>query len=162
MKYPFEKISWRKRSKKIASNIPKGSAVIDLGGGDEHLFHFLKEPIAYYPIDSFKRTERTIVADFNAGEYPEIFTHHFGSGVYIVAAGIIEYISDAPIFLNRIKQYGDKLVISYLQRVGNAGMERKQTMSLDSFSELLGSTGWKISKEMRLSDHHKIFYCETI
>lgn len=160
--YPFEKISWEARSKKIAAMIPPSSVVVDVGGGDEHLLKYLKTPVSYFPIDKFRRTDRTIVADFNEGEYPQTPWIERWDPVcrFVVCAGILEYIHKPEEFLHAMHKYGDRMILSYRFLVGSPGMERAKLIREEDMADLLGLTFWDIVEVESLSNNHKIFLCK--
>lgn len=63
------------RVKKIADWIPTDvESVADYGAGKLSLKKFLKPAVLYYPIDYIKRSEETIVCDFDKDNFPDIKT----------------------------------------------------------------------------------------
>ena len=155
MIYPFEKIKWSTRTKKIAKHIPDDSIVIDLGAGKENLLNFIK-PSNYYPVDKYRCTENTMVANFDLGQYPAIFVRGF-----VVVQGLIEYLENYKVFLHTIHQYGDDLIISYRTEVGQPGDQRHNSFSFAEFGTILGECGWKIVDVEKFSDKQFIFICKS-
>jgi hypothetical protein len=105
---------WEKRMDQISKIIPEGTMVLDLGGGFCHLQERLKN-CYYLSIDIKPWTDLTVVADLNEDEYPELEVSKFN---YLVAQGIIEYIKDPADFLEKIKKYGDILLLTYRKTEG--------------------------------------------
>lgn len=146
--YPWGREPWLRRTKIIGKMIPEGASVLDLGGGLGHLFAELKEPRHYRSMDIEKWNDLTIVADFNEGEYPETGR----TFQYIVAQGILEYISKPADFLKNIKKYGDILILTYRRYVpGEWRVERKEYTYAD-VNEALARTGWERIMETSLGD----------
>lgn len=161
-KYPFEGISWPARSKMMASWIPASSTVIDLGGGDEELLSFLKVPVRYFPVDKFKRTERTILADLDK-DLPQIpDLDRFAWPKYIVAAGLFEYITDPGDLMKKIRIYGDRLITSYKYLVGKPKMARPTHLSAIEFEEKLEAAGWAIEEKIDYSEFQRLYLCRKI
>jgi hypothetical protein len=100
---------WQRRNEIIAELIPPNSSVLDLGAGAQTLREFLAPGCFYQPCDLVKRTEDTILCDFNSGLYPNIQ----GSFNYVICSGVLEYIRDPEEFLNRASSYGSNLLVSY-------------------------------------------------
>lgn len=104
---------WDRRNETIASMIPAGSSVLDLGCGAQTLKTHLPEGCFYQPCDLVQSTPEVIVCDFNQGQYPHVsraFTH-------VVCSGVLEYIRDHRRFLQEVSQLGDTLILSYNLRL---------------------------------------------
>lgn len=100
---------WDSRNSKIATLIPDGSTIIDLGCGAQTLRDHLLPKCEYQPCDLVKSSADVIVCDFNAGLYPQtdrIFTH-------VVCSGVLEYVRDHQRFLTECSSLGDVLILSY-------------------------------------------------
>jgi hypothetical protein len=104
---------WDQRNERIASLIPPGSSVIDLGCGAQTLRTYLSEGCFYQPCDLVQSSPDVIVCDFNQGQYPKStrrFTH-------VVCSGVLEYIRDHRRFLEEASRLGDTLILSYNLRL---------------------------------------------
>jgi hypothetical protein len=157
MIYPFDNVLWDSRTKKIAKIIPENSSVIDLGAGKQNLKKFLITPSRYVPIDKFELSPDTIVADFNLDQYPDVEPADF-----MVAQGIIEYLDEPEKFLQRIRKYGDRLVITYREQFGSPGMERKNSFTFTELIDMLEGAGWKVARSIEFTSRHAIFECTKI
>ena len=146
--YLWGEAEWKKRTEFIAKLIPKGSSVIDLGGGLGHLFKYLDD-CHYVSLDVDTFTDATIKADFNKGEYPDIKPKY----QYVVAQGIIEYMNKPKEFLRQIQKYGDILILTFRRYApGKWRAPRKDFTFIDIF-EWLKVTGWeKLCEKNLLSD----------
>ena len=141
--YPWQK-RWDKRTELIAKIIPEGISVLDLGGGFGNLYQYLIDCPRYISLDIKEWTDATIKADFNKGEFPDMYPEF----QIIVCQGIIEYIERPAEFLESIKKYGSKLLITRDNKVGMA-----------EFKELLQNTGWEVIFSRSIIGSQKLFYC---
>jgi hypothetical protein len=104
---------WDSRNEKIASFIPAGSSVIDLGCGAQTLKRHLSSECEYQPCDLVKSSADVILCDFNAGLYPKVgkrFTH-------VVCSGVLEYVRNHRRFLKERSSLGENLIVSYNLRL---------------------------------------------
>ena len=148
--FPWGKTVWASRSSIIAAAIQPGAAVIDLGGGLCHLAGMLKKPKRYVSIDKKEWTDRTVVADFNAGEFPDIGTFDVA-----VAQGIIEYVDDPLAFLNAIRKYAPILILTH--REGAPDVHTRLEVI-----DALTKARWGVVFRRALSERQEIFYCRKI
>jgi len=100
--------SYDERIKIMAEIIQPNSTVLDIGCGKEALRKYIPNTVKYYGCDLVKRSDDTIVCDFNRGIYPPIKRYD-----YVFCSGVLEYINDLEHFLNTIKNYGECLIVSY-------------------------------------------------
>lgn len=154
-KYPWKQKEWKKRNSLIAGSIPEGSRVIDLGAGFGFLESRLRPGCSYVPIDKFKMNDKTIVADFNSGELPDV-----DRGDIVVVQGLIEYIEKPFDFLRSIKKYAPQLLISYLETdASSPEQERKNYFDMVFFCGMLEETGWNISAATNVGPGQALFKC---
>lgn len=103
------------RSNVAASYIPKGcESLLDLGAGSEVMKLAISPFTDYVPVDYLKRTESTVVCDFNKHEFP--------LGVYdtIMAIGILQYVSDCEWFLKSCTEAcKNRIILSYVSLEAN-------------------------------------------
>ncbi|MDD5068068.1 MAG: methyltransferase domain-containing protein [Candidatus Pacebacteria bacterium] len=152
--YYWNEKEWKERTRAIARLIPACATVIDLGGGQGNLCKYLKNPIQYILIDQLELTDRTIMADFNNGEFPNA-----GQFQFIVCQGIVEYIIEPARFLKRIRKYGKIMIMTYREE------KRDQPFRINHFSipeiKSIIQNDWEIvfSKNVAGSHKEKLFYC---
>lgn len=147
-KYLWGPAEWAKRTQFIAKLIPRGSSVIDLGGGLGHLYKYLKD-CHYVSLDVDTFTDMTIKADFNAGNYPDIKPQY----QYVVGQGIIEYMKKPKDFLRQIQKYGDILILTYRRWTPDKWRMERKEFTFDDINTYLKDTGWeKLVEKNLLSD----------
>jgi hypothetical protein len=100
---------WDQRNKILASFVPPGSSVVDLGCGAKTLQTHLPPSCSYQPCDLVQSSREVIVCDFNAGKYPRLPRRYS----HVVCSGVFEYIREPKDFLKRVATYGDNLLLSY-------------------------------------------------
>ena len=146
-----------RRTEIIASAIPEKCSVLDLGGGLGNLCNCLEGKCCHYiSIDKECWTDRTIKADFNKGEFPDLS----GQRV-IVCQGVLEYLNDPEGFLDKIKKYGGIMLLTYWLGESNDGM-KVNSMGMQELKEMLSRTGWKVVFSRTISSNQKLFYCSKI
>lgn len=91
-----------------AAYVQPGARVLDLGCGAMTLERYLPPACTYQPCDLIARDDRTLVCDFNAGEFPD------GAECDIVfALGLLEHLADLPAFLSKLRTLGKPVIFSY-------------------------------------------------
>lgn len=103
------KISWGEhtgRKKMISEWIPDDAqSVADYGEGKLNLKNFINPDIKYYPVDYIKRSNETILCDFNNNEYPKVQTY-----VSVCTATLV-FITKADSLLNYICKNTSRIII---------------------------------------------------
>lgn len=109
--YQIGNVFWERRAHIIASMIPSGATVLDLGCGPNMNLHKAKHPNHqwhYIPADVKQWTPQTIKCDLAADVWP------VQSGVTVVAClGVMEYVPDYQLFFHRIRHYNATVFMSY-------------------------------------------------
>jgi hypothetical protein len=98
--------SWKKRIKVMASFIAPGESVIDLGCGKMWLKPLLKNN-TYWPVDYRRRDEKTVLANFNRHQYPDIRAD------VAFLSGTLEYIEDYEWFVRQVSSRSSRCIVSY-------------------------------------------------
>lgn len=98
--------AWRARISEIATLIPPGASVLDLGCGKMWLKDYFSGE-QYYPVDYTQRSTDTIVCDFNKREFPSIRAD------VAVVSGCLEYLKEYEWFISEIATHVERCVISY-------------------------------------------------
>jgi len=151
--YPWGDAEWKKRTEILANIIPAGVSVLDIGGGLCNLNKYLSD-CKYISLDLKCWTNLTFEADFNKGQYPDV-----GKYQYLVCQGILEYMENPEDFLNRIKKYGNRLILTYLYRPkGQMEMHRNNNMDFDELAKLFEKAGWTKQMQRLMTTNHRIFY----
>lgn len=119
-----ERVTWRElehstewgthmdRVKLIADWIPKkASSVADYGAGKLSLREFLEPTVLYCPIDYVKRSEDTVVCDFDRDSFPEIRTD------IAVCTATLVFLERAEKLLEHICAHtAQSIILSYVTR----------------------------------------------
>jgi len=103
----METYKWDERNRIIASHIPKGTSVLDVGAGAQTLRKYLHEN-HYVPCDVIPRPE-TVYCDLNKGIYPSI-EEKFD---YVVCSGVIEYLLKPEEVISNLSEFGKNVILSY-------------------------------------------------
>lgn len=134
--------AWDQRAARAAAFIPRGAAVLDLGCGAMALERFLPMGCRYQPCDLTARDARTLVCDFNAGEFPA------GQACDVATVlGVLEYIYDAPAFLKRLRALNCPVVMSYCLAGDRGPADRRalgwvNDFTRDQLSGLIAAAGF--------------------
>jgi hypothetical protein len=118
-----ESEGWLSRSEIIALSIPSNSSVLDLGAGSQSLKRYLQGCI-YQPCDLFQTTPDTLICDFNKNIYPHIDNEYD----FVVCNGLLEYIREPKVFLNKIIPMGRKYIISYAIKLPTSSQKWRLSM----------------------------------
>jgi hypothetical protein len=111
---------WEERAKVVAMLISKDASVLDLGAGTQILRRYVGPD--YRPCDALKTSEDTLVCDFNLDQYPDTDRKYD----YVVVNGVIEYIAAPFLFLSKAMTYGEKLVLTYAQKLPNQSVQSRR------------------------------------
>lgn len=98
---------WDRRNKIIASFIPEGSSVLDVGAGAQTLRDHLSNH-RYVPCDVVRNPE-TLYCDLNRKIYPPV-TEKFD---YVICSGVVEYLKKPAEEIFELSGFGKYLIISY-------------------------------------------------
>lgn len=141
--------SWSGRAKLAAAYIPSGSRVLDLGAGNMELGNFLPPGCTYIPADIVSRCEGCLVADLNAGVFPEI------EADCTTILGVLEYLHRPEQTLREAAEHAKRLIFSYVTfwhgsteyRRGMGWVNDFRRADLDA---MLTVSGWKIEAAQTL------------
>ena len=150
--------AWTNRIKEMASYIPKGASVLDLGCGQMWTKQYLHQDSAYFPVDYTDRGGNTIVCDFNKKEFP---VQHADMAF---VSGTLEYIKDARWFVDQIAAHCDQCAISYcLKEYHSGAFFRRAQAWVNNFShkqiiKLFTDAGFQLETENSSIANNRIFY----
>lgn len=130
--------AWDPRAALAARHIPRGAAVLDLGCGAMALERALPDGCRYIPCDLVARDARTIVCDFNAGQFPVAQRPDV-----VTVLGVLEYMHDATAFLAALHAFGRPVVLSYCVAGGDGPADRRALGWVNDFTtdELVARLG---------------------
>lgn len=153
----FNSVSWEKRYELVAKLIPAKAKILDLGGGDGKLQKHLPSTVIYKCVDISKSHESTVVADFNKNEYPFFREVPF---TFVTCLGILEYLDNISTFLDHIRRYSSKVIITYNSLI-RPPQVFKNWLSHIEVQRLLNNSGWEI-EEIVTNGPEKIYVCKNI
>jgi methyltransferase family protein len=135
--------SWDERSRLMARSIPAARRVVDVGAGAQALRSALPPDCIYVPIDVVSRTPDTIVCDLNHDQPPAL------SADYLVASGLLEYITDVPRLVSWMASVAPQIVLSYEGADGQSRYYRRRSGWVNDYTdsevrELLGRHGLSV------------------
>jgi hypothetical protein len=141
--------AWERRAQIVGGFVPAGSHVLDLGAGLEALARHIPESCRYTPADVVRRSERTVVADVNRGEFPE------GTFDVVAALGLFEYVHHVKRLLATIRERAPMLITSYCTSTTSDPDTRLERgfvndYSLNEFVEICQSAGWVVRAADRI------------
>jgi hypothetical protein len=140
--------SGNRRAQLAADLIPAGAVVLDLGCGCMALERLLPPACTYLPCDVVRRDDRTIVCDFNAGEFPEL-----GPATHIAILGVVEYLHDVPSFLRTLRACDRPIILSYSPtefEVDRSFSDRVNHLRLYELEHALSDAGLAITTRLRV------------
>ncbi len=149
-KYPWEK-KWTARTKEVAKFIPIYATVLDIGGGLCELYDHLECPLIYNSLDIEEWTNHTIKADLNK-EFPKVGTYQ-----YCVVAGVLEYIDNPPIFLQKVSEHSNIMILTYRNNT-KGGMPRKNNLMPEHLESII-SVYWEILVRKDLPTTDTLYFC---
>ena len=121
--------SWDMRAALAARFLPAGAHVIDIGCGTMALERELQPGSRYTPADLYKRDDRTLVCDLNAGEFPDV-----GLATHIAMLGVLEYLTNLPATLAWARAKNRPVVLSYCPVDRTDGFDRPAHGWMNAYS----------------------------
>lgn len=84
------------------------NSIMDLGSGPEFLREYIPASVDYYPVDYLKKTNNTIIKDFNRGEFLNKKVD------VMIMAGLLGYIYNLNQFIKDSARNTDCIIASYM------------------------------------------------
>ncbi len=141
----------------MATYIDPKTRVLDLGCGKMWLSEVLPKDCIYVPVDYVKRSDKTLVFDFNKYEFPGIPVD------VAFVSGCLEYVEDFGWFIGEISKYSQTCIVSYclLEQFPDIRVRRELAWvnNLDKLQliNLFVESGFKIIKEDITQTNNSIF-----
>lgn len=141
--------AWERRLVAAADLIPPGARVLDLGAGRQTLARHLPPGTSYTPADVVRRTSATVVADVNAGEFPD------GTYDVVVMLGLLEHVHNVRRLLETAARHTSTIVVSYCAMTAWSREFRLEKgwlndLRLGDLIDVFTDTGWTIAWAGRL------------
>jgi hypothetical protein len=121
--------TWDERSRLMARSIAAASRVVDVGAGAQALRSALPPDCIYVPIDLVPRTPDTIVCDLNHEQPPAL------SADYLVASGLVEYITDVPRLVSWMAGVAAHVILSYEGADGQSRSHRRRVGWVNDYTD---------------------------
>lgn len=113
---------WTERNKHIASLVPPGASVVDVGAGNMTIRSLIPESCHYQPVDCVQGSQETIIADFNKHIIPA-FEDRFDVAV---CSGVMEYMHDPEEFLRIVTGWAELVILSYAVTDANPDIQNRR------------------------------------
>lgn len=143
--------SWDSRNKVIATLVPTGVSVLDIGAGAQTLRTHLKGLSLYTPCDLFPTTPDTLICDFNRGILPQVTRRHD----FAICSGVLEYVRQPMPFLEFVRENSKAVILTYNVRLPGASITDRLAndwinhFTPEELTALLRENGFDIEKEVR-------------
>jgi len=153
-------VAWDARARFAAEFISEGTRVLDLGCGRMSLEGFLPWGCSYQPCDLVARDIRTILCDFNHGNYPDEAAH---KADLVSMLGVLEYIFEPSSFFAHLHRWQRPLLLSYCATEGISATEKRRSLgwvndlSLEQLLNLFNDSGFAIERAERIDNLQWIF-----
>lgn len=144
---------WDDRNAYIASLVPDGAAVLDVGAGAQTLRAHLSPSCRYQACDVVAKTTDTWELDFNRGIYPTV-SEPFDVGVL---SGVLEYARDPEPVLKWVACHCRSVIVSYVPADGAALSDREyhgwlSHLTRSQLEELVHAVGLRTESEAPLGN----------
>ena len=114
--------TWNERNQLIASMVPAGASVLDVGAGNMTIREMIPPSCEYQPIDCVQGSDDTIIVDFNKGIIPA-FEKRFDIAI---CSGVMEYVHDPAGFLGIVTGWADMVILSYAVTDAEGDVQRRR------------------------------------
>ena len=102
---------WDGRNERIATYVPAGSTVLDVGAGAQTLRELLPDVAEYQACDLVDGPE-TLRCDFNQDIWPHVTKRYD----IVIVSGVMEYLHEPRTFLSRLHSLGDRVLLTSVYR----------------------------------------------
>lgn len=144
-----------KRTEIAGREIPDGSSVLDLGAGTMILKKHLKRNCIYQPCDLFFRGENCLVADLNAGEFPQGRAYD-----WVTLIGLFQFLTHPKEVLLKCREVASNMYITFSPRLKKDLSEAERRWrenegwfnhySFREYINVVQGAGWKVNKIGRI------------
>ena len=147
------------RAALAAPHLGGARRVLDIGAGLEKLRPLLAQGATYIPVDLVRRSEETLIADLNQGQFPEVEADD------AVLLEVLEYVHEVPDLLRRCHAAAKRLVLTYHAATDADGDSDRRRLAgwfndyrAGELNALLASAGWSVENHQEAGDLH-LFVC---
>jgi hypothetical protein len=149
--------NWKNRIEYMSEFIGSGTSVMDLGCGKMWLKDYLPDRVKYIPVDYCKRSDETLMADFNKYQFPQVACD------IMFISGCLEYINDPEWFLKQVTDHcKQKVILSYCLLETYPDIKKrkeffwKNNLTADYIKNEFNSTGFQ-TKRQDIHNNNTIF-----
>ena len=142
------------RSQIAGYHIPKGSSVLDIGAGSLVLKRYLRPGCHYQPCDLYSRCAGCLVADLNAGEFPE------GRYDWVTMIGVLQFLVDPAWAVEQCHKVARSAIFTYSPTIDEApsaieiawrrGEGWVNEFNRDQYRKLITDAGWDVIGEIKI------------
>jgi hypothetical protein len=153
---------WDARNQRIATLIPPGSSLVDVGAGAQTMRKHVKGLTRYTPCDLFQNTPDTHLCDFNSGVIPQGIEQHD----YSLSSGVFEYVREPGPFFDFLKRVGKTVILSYNVKLPQDSLVDRLACdwinhhNMEEFQRLLAEQGLKPVQQIQHNEREWIFVLE--
>ena len=153
---------WVERAAFVASLLPEGLAIVDIGCGAMHLER-LARPRRYTPIDRHVWDDRTRVIDLSRKPIPAEWLE----GCELAALlGVLEYLADPRPLLSAVAAANCAVAVSYTPTdTGQSVAARevfKSHLTTAEFEAMLAEAGLQIARKFNYGAVQRIYLCHPV
>jgi len=147
--------TWDARNQLMASFVAPGSSVVDVGAGAMSLKGYLPAGCTYQPVDVVQGAPETRIVNFNTRVVPT-FDQKFDVAV---CSGVMEYVLDPGFFIDTVRSWADRIVLSYVTTDIVADAKRRldsgwvSKLSIVDLDELFSNAGLSYRIRARWQAH---------
>ncbi len=156
--------SWEWRNLEIVKFINENESILDVGAGNMNLKNMLPTTCSYQPMDCVKGDESTILVDFNNNIIPNLIEKYD----VVICSGIMEYLKTPEIFLSIVKQWGTKIILTYVvsesRNYSSKDYDKNgwvSDLSIEQLNNIFDKLGLRITQLCKIKNH-TIFILEII
>lgn len=153
---------WVERAEMVASLVPQGLSIIDIGCGAMHLER-LARPRLYRPIDRHVWDERTLVIDLSRQPIPAEWLEGCELAVLL---GVLEYLANPAPVLSAVAAAKCAVAVSYTPTDTGQSVAARDVfqshLTTAEFEAMLAAAGLQIARKFNYGAVQRIYLCHPV